>query len=311
MTDAEFQAELDKREADKKSTSQTVDNSQQLDKAKREVVAAVIATTKANMQHRENTTTKVDVQNPMADSNDINRAVEAINNVAVLMLSQGQQKPSVNMIDGTDLGDRFNELGKTLTDLLTEVRNDTKQDDNMQVVTKQLDMFLKQLKSLQVAPDPDIKKSLANVEKAISSLDMKPTVNVPAPKVTVQGTEVDLSPLVGLLKKISVTLDTIPKEPDDDSALIAGLSSVQSAITSLRFPVPNYVLPYTAVDGESTQAPVPLVDKPYDYVGMSNADGNRNYQTFVYKQGGSGGVTVRTLTYTYDESSNVTSITRS
>ena len=54
-----------------------------------------------------------------------------------------------------------------------------------------------------------------------------------------------------------------------------------------------------------------LINVAYDYVGFSNADGNGNYQTIVYKSGGSGGTTVRTLTLTYDASSNVTSITRS
>lgn len=54
----------------------------------------------------------------------------------------------------------------------------------------------------------------------------------------------------------------------------------------------------------------PLIDKAYDYVGMSNPDGNGNYQTIVFKSGGSGGTTMRTLTLSYDANSNVTSITR-
>lgn len=49
----------------------------------------------------------------------------------------------------------------------------------------------------------------------------------------------------------------------------------------------------------------------YDYVAMTNPDANNNYQTHTYKTGGSGGTTVATLTYTYDASNNVTSITRS
>lgn len=63
--------------------------------------------------------------------------------------------------------------------------------------------------------------------------------------------------------------------------------------------------------GQWSRTPSPLLDTAYDYVAMSNPDGNGNYQTFTYKTGGSGGTTVRTLTYTYDGSSNVTSITRS
>lgn len=58
------------------------------------------------------------------------------------------------------------------------------------------------------------------------------------------------------------------------------------------------------------RVPLPLVNVPYDYVGMSNADGNGNYQTFTYKKNGSSGTTVCTLTFTYDVNNNVTSITR-
>jgi hypothetical protein len=56
--------------------------------------------------------------------------------------------------------------------------------------------------------------------------------------------------------------------------------------------------------------PVPLIDQSYDYIGFSNADTNGNYQTIVFKSGGSAGTTARTLTLAYDASSNVTSITR-
>jgi hypothetical protein len=72
------------------------------------------------------------------------------------------------------------------------------------------------------------------------------------------------------------------------------------------------VTPY-GFDGAGSLAPMPppLVDKPYDYLGLSNADGNGNYQTLKFYIGGSGGTLQRTLTLTYDGTSNVTSITRS
>jgi hypothetical protein len=252
MTPEDFQKELDKNEAEKQAKAKDSQQKQTLDEAKAQVVDAMVQSTKANMKHRENTTTKVDVQNPIAEREDVAQAVSAINNLAVMMFSQNQQKPSVNMIDGTDLGQRFADLGKTLTDLLTEVKNDTKQDDSMQAVIKQLDAQLNQLKNLQVAPDPDVKKSLANVEKALSSLDVKPQVNLPAPKVTVQGKDVDLSPLVGLLNNINETIKKLPTD-NDDSAIIAGLDDIQSSINNLTFPVPNYVLPFKDVNGKATQ----------------------------------------------------------
>lgn len=58
-------------------------------------------------------------------------------------------------------------------------------------------------------------------------------------------------------------------------------------------------------------APMPLVDKPFDYIGFTNPDANGNYQTWTFKIGGSAGTTQRTFAVTYDASSNITSISRS
>jgi hypothetical protein len=56
--------------------------------------------------------------------------------------------------------------------------------------------------------------------------------------------------------------------------------------------------------------PLPYIDSAFDYVCFSNPDGNGNYQTIVFNNGGSGGTTERTLTLAYDGNSNVTSIAR-
>ena len=48
---------------------------------------------------------------------------------------------------------------------------------------------------------------------------------------------------------------------------------------------------------------------PYDYISLSYTGDNLTGVT--YKQGGSGGATVATLTLTYDGSGNVASITKS
>lgn len=48
----------------------------------------------------------------------------------------------------------------------------------------------------------------------------------------------------------------------------------------------------------------------HDYISLSNYSGT-NPGTVVYKNGGSGGQTVATLTLTYDGSGNLTSVTRS
>lgn len=269
MQPQDFQEELDKNEAAKKAEEKDAAPLKSIERAKAEVIDAMVQSTKANMKHRENTTTKVDVQNPIAETGDVNRAIEAINNLAVLMLSQGQ-KGSVNLVDGTDLGERLGALGDTLTQLLTAVRDDTKQDAAADALGQKLDSLISQLKTLQVAPDPDMKKSLANVEQALKGLDVKPQVNVPAPKVTVQGKDVDLTPLISLLNDIKEVLGK--PEVEDNSDIVSGLSQVQSAIENLSFPVPNYVLPFKDGTGAATQKQITLQsDRLFERV--SNTDG--------------------------------------
>jgi hypothetical protein len=64
-------------------------------------------------------------------------------------------------------------------------------------------------------------------------------------------------------------------------------------------------------DGSNWQRnPINFVDRPYDYTAFSNPDGAGNYQTIVFKIGGSGGTTQRTLTLAFDGNSNITSIAR-
>lgn len=70
------------------------------------------------------------------------------------------------------------------------------------------------------------------------------------------------------------------------------------------------VFPYGLGTSIYEAMPAPLIDTAWDYLGFTNPDGNGNYQTWVFRNGGSGGTTVRTLDVTWDANNNVTSITR-
>ena len=52
---------------------------------------------------------------------------------------------------------------------------------------------------------------------------------------------------------------------------------------------------------------------PYgaDYFIQSNADGNGNYQTIVYKTGGAAGTTVKTITLTFDANNYIVTVVES
>ena len=64
-------------------------------------------------------------------------------------------------------------------------------------------------------------------------------------------------------------------------------------------------------DSNWARNPISFIDKPFDYIQCTNADGNGNYQTWNFRSGGSSGTIVRTLSVTYDANSNITSLGRS
>lgn len=70
-------------------------------------------------------------------------------------------------------------------------------------------------------------------------------------------------------------------------------------------------------DGSVAQSTVNVasfVSEPYDFIQLTYVtvgNGIGEIETVVYKDGGSGGTTVATLTLTYDASDNLDTITRS
>lgn len=88
----------------------------------------------------------------------------------------------------------------------------------------------------------ELLQPLRDIHTAISRINITPSVNVPAPVVTVDAP--DLAPLLAELKAQAVLLKKISaiKPPAfDTTALEIATSSVRSSIEGLRFPVPNFV----------------------------------------------------------------------
>lgn len=219
---------------------------------------------------------------------------------------------------------------------LADDEKDAKESDVEQFGAVLLDIR-ESLKAIKDREDPEsqdyatpVVEAVSKLEKSfansIKKIEVKPVVNVPkqdikvaAPVVNVDAPKIDLSGVVSLLKselpkafekaiKLIPKNDVvIPEAPDRWDEVLQWLESIDTA-SRMKPEAPTQV---KVVNPDGTYTGVNLVDVPYDYVGMSNADGNGNYQTVVYKTGGSGGTTVRTLTYTFDASNNVTSITRS
>lgn len=75
----------------------------------------------------------------------------------------------------------------------------------------------------------------------------------------------------------------------------------QGQVIRTAFNATNGSLNVTSVGGT-------IVDEVYDYIEMAYT--GSNLTTVVYKNGGSGGTTVATLTLGYDGSNNLTSVTK-
>ena len=55
--------------------------------------------------------------------------------------------------------------------------------------------------------------------------------------------------------------------------------------------------------------PINIIPFGADYSIGTNADGNGNYQTVTYKKGGSSGILLKTVTYTFDANSKIVTTT--
>lgn len=179
-------------------------------------------------------------------------------------------------------------------------------DSTMAKLPSQIEIpEVEKVEEVKVSNQVDYSKQFESILKALKAIDINPSFNVDAPKI-------DLSGITKAIESIKLTTKDIPAPQVnvDMQEVVDGLKQVVNTVAGLKFPIPNYVLPFKDANGAAAQSPIPLIDRAYDYVGMTSADGNGNYQIFTYKVGGASGTTVRTLTYTYDGSSNVTSITR-
>jgi len=101
----------------------------------------------------------------------------------------------------------------------------------------------------------DYTKQIDSLISTVKGIELKPQVNVSTPEVVVPAQEIDLKPIITKLDKVidgikKIKPATIPKT--DFKPLQTAVKSVQTSIEGLRFPVPNYILPFSS-GGKATQ----------------------------------------------------------
>jgi len=202
-------------------------------------------------------TRTVKIANDIAGKEDIQDIIEQLKEVQLAQLmgnQKAQGKPAVILANGTDVEDIMAPLASKIDEALKTLANNNKDEKVAKALDKSFKDFAKAMSLYMVKGTDESRKTSQDIQDAISSLDLRPVVNVPAPKVNVQANpEVDLSPLETKLDALRKAIEAIPSPVLDTTDMTLAVEAVRSSIENLRFPVPNYVLPYKDHDGAATQ----------------------------------------------------------
>lgn len=103
----------------------------------------------------------------------------------------------------------------------------------------------------------DFTAALKPLIEVISKKDYKPVftpnIQVESPEVEVEVPEIDMKPVAEAIDSLKKELTRLEQPELDLTQLINATSATTDAINGLRFPVPNYILPFKATDGKATQ----------------------------------------------------------
>lgn len=175
-----------------------------------------------------------------------------------------------------------------------------------------------QKEEVKVTNLKDYSDKFDDVIKAVQAIktEFNPEITVSPAEVKVENDysklEQKMDMLLAAVKAISIV---VPEQ--DDSKVISAVKNVSKAISELRFPVSNYVLPFKTSAGESARA---LVDNsgyslhggklvPERYDSIAAAYPNSTTETYTYKLS-TDTVAVITVVYTDSTKANISTVTR-
>lgn len=195
----------------------------------------------------------------LAKSQDVSQAVDAINKLNLTTFMQNEGLPQ--------LAQNLSDLSNKTSDLQERLENEglKKMGDQLSLVVKKLDEVTKTISKTEISVDSKLQKTIDSLSKSIGAIDFNPAVNITSPPAKIVTTPIDFLPVVNALKEVEQSIKTKKTSETklDLLPLTTGLGAVQEAIQSLRFPVSNYVLPFSSNTGKATQA-------------VLNADGTLN-----------------------------------
>jgi len=142
----------------------------------------------------------------------------------------------------------FTSLIGGLNDAISKIENGPLHE--LPKVNQELSLVLEAInKELTEKEEPDYTECFKELENAVKAIDVKPVV-----KVTKEN--FDLTPITDMLTEVkdAIIASEIEVPENDLSPIVSGLQSVQDTIANLKFPSPNYILPFKAIDGSAAQA---------------------------------------------------------
>ena len=197
-------------------------------------------------------TKNVNVVNDLATKTDINDVITQLkeNQLATLM---GNQQPSIMLASGVKTEDIIKPLNDKISAALDAITN----SNSNEKLAKQLDGsfkdFTKAMASFMVAHQDMMTAIPQEIQDAVSTIDVKPVVNVPKATVNVAPSNVDLTPLLDKLANVEKAIGKIKLPQVDNTDLMLAVDTVRAAIANQKFPVPNYILPFKDVNGRAVQ----------------------------------------------------------
>lgn len=150
---------------------------------------------------------------------------------------------------------RIGKVASALDELINNVAttSDNFKKSNLEEIPNTFKEMTRELKSLPdrvAATDksPDLIPYLKELTAAVSRMNKPAPLPMAAPKV-------DMRPLVKMLEKIdrSIRENRVEVQAPDLSDVEEAVNRVERTIRSLKFPVPNYILPFKDVNGRAVQ----------------------------------------------------------
>lgn len=279
------------------------------------VVGAVQSTTKATVVGSSKVSKAVD-QNATKVSTSVGQGAQAVINT--LKENSGNVTEALNNLVLATLVSKdpaLLELTNNVANLLRELSGagESFKDSKLQLLplaNEKLASAIDSLtKNLVAKPEKDYTEDFQKIQELLEGIEVSPIINLPKQEVKLNLDSIS-DALSEVKKAVVANKVVIPKTDNKD--LLDAIKSVQTTIANLKFPVPNYILPFKDSQGKAAQVQLDasgnlpittgelVAGDDFNYLDVQQTDSDT--ETYVFKTGGSGGTTVRTIVVNYTSS---------